>query len=213
MVPVDNKASEMALSGEYTPEEIAKWNAQEPAPKYPINMGDEKEPKLQPKLLMEDESNSSGQLYIEPSDLNGLYDFSIDVQSMQVSADEERKQARQQAVTMLTTNPNVIAMLAQDQVKPKFKELFVIWLEDLGFTDAGRFFEKMNQQPAQGAGDLEGALAAMGGGGGEAPQTGIPGGTNPNAGGEASQETPFAIDRNSKQNEGLGPASPKSLEG
>ena len=214
LVPVDNKISEMAMSGKYTPEELAKWGSQEPTPKYPINLGNEKEPKIQPKLQMEDESNSSAQLYIEPADLNGLYDFSIDVQSMQVSANEERKQARQQAVTMLTTNPNVVGMLAQEQIKPKFKELFVIWLEDLGFTDAGRFFEKMTQPttPAQGAGDLEGALAAMGGAGAP-PQTGIPGGSNPNAGGESQQETPFAIDRSTKQNEGLGPASPKSLEG
>lgn len=214
LIPVDNKISEMAMSGKYTPEELAKWGSQEPTPKYPINLGSEKEPKIQPKLLMEDETNSSGNLYIEPSDLNGLYDFAIDVESMQVSANEERKQARQQAVNMLTTNPNVIAMLAQEQIKPKFKELFTIWLEDLGFADAGRFFEKMPQaQPSAGAGDLEGALSAMAGGATETPQTGIPGGTNPNVGGESQQETPFAIDRNSKQNEGLGPASPKSLGG
>ena len=130
---------------------------------------------------------------------------------MQVTADEERKQARQQAVQTITTNPNILQMLMLEGYKPKFKDLFVTWLEDLGFSDATRFFEKAKENPQE-------MMQALGGGapeeeaGAANPQTGIPGESNPNAGGEAQQATPFAIDRGGS-NEGLGPISPASLGG
>lgn len=186
-------------------------------PKYPVNIGTENEPDVVPKLQMEDGTRDNAKLYIEPADLNGLYDFSIDVESMQVTANEEKKQARQQAVQTLSTNPNVTQMLMAEGVKPKFKELFTVWLEDLGFSDADRFFETAEQNPEA----LAGAAGALGGGapgaapggapaGGPAsPVSGIPGGSNPNVGGESQQASPFAIDRGS--NEGLGPISPSSL--
>ena len=109
----------------------------------------------------------------------------------------------------LTTNPNVTQMLMMDGYKPKIKDLLVTWLEDLGFSDANRYFEKdQTQQNAM-------AQAGAAGGGptpGGAPTTGIPGGTNPNQGGEAPQTSPFAIPPADAPNAGLGPISPKALE-
>lgn len=188
-------------------------------PVYPIAIEEEGTTRFEPKLKLEQGTSRSGQLYVTPDDLKGVFDFSIDVQSMQVSADEEQKQGRQQAIQMISTNPNVIQMLQSEGVKPKFKDLFVQWLEDLGFPDADRFFESAGQGAAEG-GDpmaaIKEAMAKAGGGAEEAgaPPTdtvpsGIPGGTNPNAGGEAPQATPFAVNRDSGQ--GLGPISPKSL--
>lgn len=179
-------------------------------PKFPVNLGTEEEPDIVPKLRMEDGSKNSAELFVEPGDLLGLYDFVIDVESMQVTANEEKKQARQQAVQMISTNPNVTQMLMAEGVKPKFKELFAVWLEDLGFSDAERFFETAQQNPD--------AMAGLGGpapaaGAAPSPATGIPGGTNPNIGGESGAASPFAIDRGSNQNEGLGPISPSSLGG
>ena len=156
----------------------------------------------------------SAKLYIEPKDILGTFDFTVDVESMAVNSDEERKQARQAAVSLLSTNPNVTMMLSAEGVKPKFKDLFVTWLEDLGFNDAERFFEKV--QPGQGGmGGGQNPLAALlsgaGGAGGASgaggpppggstptpgtspvPPTGIPGGTNPNVGGATPSSSPFA---------------------
>jgi hypothetical protein len=111
-------------------------------PKYPINKSEKKgEYNLVSKLQLA-EGEDTGELYIEPEDIKGSFDFSIDVQSMTVNADEERRQARQTAVSLLVSNPNILALLQQEGVKPKFKELFISWLDDLGFSDAERYFEQ-----------------------------------------------------------------------
>jgi len=178
--------------------------------KYPVNIGTGKEKNFTSKLSM-DEGGRSGLLYITPEDLKGQYDIIIDVQSMTSTADDEKRQARQAAVSLLATNPNVAQMLAAEGFKPKFKELFTTWLEDLGFNDADRYFEKAQPPagaPAPGGGagglDINSLLQqAMGGG----AQSGIPGGTNPNSGGEAPSASPFA----SGGGEGLGPVSPKAV--
>jgi len=160
--------------------------------KHPVNIGDEKKPNYVSKLRPM-EKGKSAMLAIEPKDLEGTFDFSIDVESMSANADDERRNSRQTAVTLLASNPNVVQLLAAEQIKPKFKELFVTWLEDLGFLDADKYFEKM-QTPQAGApgGGAEKALAAAGlGGAGGPPPTGIPGGDNPNAGGETPAPSPF----------------------
>jgi len=115
------------------------------APRYPVKLSDKE---TTSKLKMEDDGES-GLLAVEPSDLEGNYDFIIDVESMTVGADEERKQSRQQAVTLLTSNPNVTQLLSTEGVKPKFKELFIVWLEDMEMSDAERFFENVQQQPGE----------------------------------------------------------------
>lgn len=165
---------------------------------FPINTGSEKTPSYVPKLQME-AGNQGAKLYIEPKDILGTFDFTVDVASMAVSSDEERKQARQAAVSLLSTNPNVTMMLSAEGMKPKFKDLFVSWLEDLGFSDAERFFEKIpQQQPGAGGNPLEALLGGQGGAKPPSgvpsgvPPTGIPGGTNPNAGGETPSGNPFA---------------------
>lgn len=138
-------------------------------PQYPINLGSDKEPKLEPKLQLE-ESGGSAKLYVEPEDLKGQFDFSVEIESMALSADDERKQAQQIAMSMLITNPNVPMLLAQEKIKPKFKELFIEWLEGLGFKDADRFFEELT-------GSANPMMApAMGGG---APQMQMPTATPP----------------------------------
>ena len=189
-----------------------------PKRKYQVNIGTTKSPSMTDKLQQE---GSDVLLYVEPKDLDGMYDFTIDVESMQVNYDEERKQARQAAVSLLATNPNVLQLLAMEQVKPKFKDLFVSWLEDLGFSDASRFFEAGGAGAggiaAQAAGGnpqlqqaLQGALQNAQGGQ-PAPngnQGGVPGGSNPNVGGEAQQASPFS----QAANNGIGPASPKSYQ-
>jgi hypothetical protein len=132
-------------------------------PQYPVNMGTESEPDIQSKLQLED-NGKSGQLIIQPEDLKGTFDFSVDVETMAVNADEEKRNSRQLAVQLLATNPNVLMLLNQEQYKPKFKELFVSWLQDMGFIDAEKYFEKgtvqlPGQQGAPGQSGMPGMSA------------------------------------------------------
>jgi hypothetical protein len=156
-------------------------------PKYPINKSEKKGQYNLVNKLELNEGEDSGRLYIEPEDIKGMFDFSVDVQSMTVNADEERRQARQTAVSLLVSNPNIIALLQQEGVKPKFKELFISWLDDLGFSDAERYFEQAatpGGPPGAGAGGGESIqeLLKMFGGGklNQGQNGGAPGGeTNP----------------------------------
>lgn len=116
-------------------------------PKHPVNIGTNKEMKVVKKLML-DPMGHSGQIYVTKEDLDGMYDFQVNVETMSVNSDDKRKQARQTTMSLLVTNPNVSALLAQDGTKPKFKELMISWLEELGWTDADRYFEALPQNPA-----------------------------------------------------------------
>src|SRR3990167_286298 len=191
-----NKAIDQVVKGDKGPgEEELKILSEASEFKFPVNTGSESQPNFVPKLQME-ENKQGAKLHIEPKDVLGTFDFTVDVESMALNSDEERKQARQAAVSLLSTNPNVTMMLAAEGVKPKFKDLFVSWLEDLGFNDAEQFFEKV-----QGGAGSQNSLAALSGGasggisGGASisvPPTGIPGENNPNVGGETTTNSPFA---------------------
>jgi len=169
--------------------------------KYPVNTGTDEKPEFVSKLRTM-ENGKSAMLAIEPEDLKGTFDFSIDVESMSANADDERRNARQTAVTLLASNPNITQLLATEQVKPKFKELFVTWLEDLGFMDADKYFEKIATPVASEGGATNSLARAMGG---SVSPTGIPGGTNPNEGGETSSSTPFGQSQSSINTKTLSP--------
>lgn len=134
-------------------------------PKHGINIGTDKEPNITTKLRM-DADGKGADIYLEPSDVLGQYDFFVDVESMAVNSDAQRKKAQETAITMLTSNPNVSALLATENVKPKFKNLFVTWLEDLGIQGAERYFEEAKPEQA----------AALGAEGTEPPEKALLGG-------------------------------------
>ena len=117
-------------------------------PKHGVNIGTKTKPNVVSKLEM-DSNGKGANIYLEPSDIIGEYDFFIDVESMSVNSDEQRKKAQETAITMLTSNPNVSQLLATEQVKPKFKDLLITWLEDLGIQGAERYFEAMPEQPGE----------------------------------------------------------------
>jgi hypothetical protein len=184
--------SQMGDSGiSINPEEIQ-------IPRFPIKTDSGHVSKME-----KEQGSSSAWLYVEPADLKGQFDFGVDIQAMTVNAESEKKDAMQAAISLIISNPNVTQMLMMEGTKPKFKDLFVTWLEDLGFQDAERYFEQAPQQ-----GQPSANIPGTGQPPGITPPTGneggIPGGTNPNAGGEASQTSPFASQE-------LGPVSPKAL--
>lgn len=118
-------------------------------PQYPVNVGSEKEPKMVSKF-QPDANGQTGMLYVEPADLLGSYDFIADVKSMALGGQDDEMNGRKTAIQTILSSPVVIQLLGQEQVKPKFKELLVAWLEDSGFKDADKYFEQIPQQPGMG---------------------------------------------------------------
>lgn len=138
---VPQNAAEYALeTGNMNPEELK-------VPVYPVDTSSDGVERVSPKLTIED---NVGRLYVEPEDLNGSFDYIADVRSMALNAGLDEKMARDKAMTTLLTNPNAAALLGQEQVKPKFKELFISWLEDSGFKDADKYFEESTMQSPPG---------------------------------------------------------------
>jgi len=180
-------------------------------PKYKVNIGSKDKPDYSSKFDM-DEGDKSALLIVEPEDIKGMFDFSIDVQSMTANADDERKAGRQQAIMLLTSNPNISQMLLQEGIKPKFKDLFVTWLEDLGFSDAEKYFEKGKELPTGPGGgppSPQNIMGQLAGGGGE--PTGIPGGTDPSAGGESAGQSPFGPEQQGINTSSLDPEQLKNF--
>ena len=144
---------EAGLSDYYLPDEAMQLmvgnqdmtQANLEIPKHAVNMGTEESPDMVPKFQMQPKDNM-GKLVITQQDLDGTFDFIADVESMALMSMENEKEGRKAAVTALSTNPNIQQLLAAERVKPKFKELFVAWLEDTGFKDAEKFFENIPEQ-------------------------------------------------------------------
>ncbi len=100
---------------------------------------------IQPKLKI-DERGESGELYLLPEDVDGVYDYIPSVQSMALNANEANKAGRGKALEMLMT-PEIQGMLQVEQEKVKIKDLLVQVLEDNGLQDADKFFERVEVNP------------------------------------------------------------------
>jgi hypothetical protein len=98
--------------------------------------------KYSPKMSVSEQGDVAD-LVVTADDLSGEYDYIPDVKSMSAGAAEELSQGRQRAIALLTTDQNVLQLLAQEGYKPKVKELLTSNLEDFGLKDADRFFEKI----------------------------------------------------------------------
>src|SRR3990167_4489203 len=86
-----------------------------------------------------------GKLVVEPEDLEGDFDFIADVESMALNSGKDEQAGRDQAMKTILTSANTLQLLQQEDVKPKFKQLFIAWLIDNGFKDAEQYFESLKQ--------------------------------------------------------------------
>ena len=133
-------------------------------PKHPIITNPkEKDPsklRMKPKLVLSDTGNTA-ELSVVPEDLEGVYDYIPDTKSMASGADQELANARQNAIALLTTNPTVLQLLAQDGYRPNVKELLRSTFEGMGLKDAERFFTQIQQGPAEGTGGTPGVEPDM----------------------------------------------------
>ncbi len=116
-------------------------------PKYPIfENPTEKNPsklKFKPKMKI-NELGDGAEITIVPEDLEGIYDYIADVQSMASGAGEVQQRARDGALDRLTTNPIVLQLLQQQGVTPDIKELMISDFENAGLSDAERYFPSSN---------------------------------------------------------------------
>lgn len=122
-------------------------------PKYPVQLGTEKEKKLVPKF--EKVNSEEANLYIEKEDFDGEYDYIPDVSSMASGASQQQQQARENAITLIL-NPVAEQLLQADGYRPDIKDILVKKLTDAGYTDAESLFKSINEsgapgQPPQGA--------------------------------------------------------------
>ena len=132
-----------------TPQEVEEMSEAAKIPEFPVvENPEEKDPsklKIKPKMKI-NEMGDMAEVYVTPDDLNGVYDYIPDIKSMTTGAETELMAGRQNAINLLTTNPTVLQLLAQEGFKPKVKELLTSNFEDLGLKDAERYFEKLQPQ-------------------------------------------------------------------
>ena len=95
----------------------------------------------------------SGKLILEKDDLAGDYDFIPDVGSMNATANDMQTQAKSQAISYLTgVNPKtgqpsgIAGMIAQEGKKIKAADLFIDYMEDIGFKNADQYIENAQQE-------------------------------------------------------------------
>ena len=170
---------EEALAGSMDPTGIVPEG-----PRYPVDMGDgNMVPKFSP-----DEMGSGGDLYIEPGDLIGNYDYIPDIETMQAPSNEKVEQ-KLTAVLGVITNPAVMQMLQLEGKKPKVMELLVKLFESTRvIKDAEAYFEDIQ----------EGGMSAQG-------QI-VPGGANPAEAGVSGQGNgvPTGVAGNNQAAPGVG---------
>ena len=109
-------------------------------PKFPVV---NKDKKVVSKMEI-NETNDQATLYIIPEDLDGDYDYIPDVKSMATGANQQMMEGRAKAMGMMQ-DPAIQQMLATEGVKVNIKDLLVSMMEDVGLSDAERFFTKQEQ--------------------------------------------------------------------
>lgn len=127
--------------------ELSNMFEQSKMPAMPVMMNPEAQDlesmDIRPKLNI-DQKTGSAELYVSPQDFDGDYDFVIDIKSMEAGADYEYAQARTNALSMIK-DQSVQNMLMQEGWRPKIKDLLVSVLNEGGYNDSHKFFERIQQ--------------------------------------------------------------------
>lgn len=146
---LDDESTEMLAQNELVPpeEKVNIMASDLETPLYPVETG----MGMVPKMEMDD-SGQVAKLHVEPNDLSGNYDYIPDVASMEVAYNQEEIKAKTEALSLLSgTDPatgqptGINAMLAQEGIKVKIKDLLIDHLEDIGFKNADQYFESVQQ--------------------------------------------------------------------
>jgi hypothetical protein len=139
----------------------------EEGPRYPVDIG---EGNIVPKFSP-DEMGGGGDLYVEPGDLIGNYDYIPDIETMQAPSQDKVEQ-KLTAVLGVLTNPAVMQLLQAEGKKPKVMELLVKMFESTNIIkDAEAYFEDAQPPQEGGVVNAEGQVIP---GGGQAATAGVP---------------------------------------
>ena len=131
--------------------EIGAMYEEASIPANPISLNPEaplEEQNIVPKLDI-DQKTDTASLYVEPQDFDGDFDFVVDVKSMEAGSSYEFVQARQMALNMLK-DQGTQQMLMQEGWMPKIKDIIVSTLNEGGFNDSQKYFERIAQGQAGG---------------------------------------------------------------
>lgn len=179
---IDEESEMELISEDYDDVDMNLEDFQKPL--FPVNTAEG----MVPKMEMSDDG-SMAKLYLEKSDLSGMYDYIPDIDSMRLPDKAQEISALKEAIA-LSLDPTTQQLLAQEQTKLKIQDLLEDYYERLGVHDASKYFEKLEVQPMQddtinpeqpGAGGPEGQLGGMG----DVQPQGMEGAYAPVPGGEA----------------------------
>ncbi len=147
-----------------------------PGPRYAVSVGqDNDDLPLEVPKFMPDENGGGGNLIIEPGDLAGSYDYIPDIESMSAPSSQDIEQ-KLMTLLMTMTNPAIVQGLAQEGVRPKYKELLTRAIEATNVVkDADAYFEDISNTNLMGGGMPNGQNQI------------VPGGVAPTAGGIQAQ--------------------------
>lgn len=155
-----------------------------PGPRFPVSTEQGLVPKFQPDVMGE-----GGDLYMEPGDLNGEYDYIPDIESMSAPSSQDVEQKLTTILGVLS-NPQVIQLLAMEGKQPKVQELLVKMFESTNvIKDADAYFQDIQQPPM---GQIGGPNGQVNQGGAGAPQAGQPAQAPNGAGGMEQGVAPVA---------------------
>jgi len=120
------------------------------APVYPI----ETEDGIKPKFNL-GAGEETGELYIEPEDLTGNYDYIPDIESMALPTDQATALMKKQLLEMVK-DQYIAQKLVSEGYNIKIKELLEDMLEDTGLKDADKYFERQTEEQMMGGGEQVG---------------------------------------------------------
>ena len=143
---LDNSDNEIGES------ELANMTQAAMIPTHPFvenpNETDVSKLKVHSKLDVNDKTGEAD-LYVEPMDFDGDYDFIVDVKSMEMGAEQEFIESRQQALAMIK-DPAILQLLQMEGYKPKVRDLLVSVLNEGGLNDSQKYFERAEVNPVEG---------------------------------------------------------------
>lgn len=119
-------------------------------PKYPVSEGEGFKKKMEVNDM-----GDGAEVSLVPEDIDGAYDYVSDVKSMALGSGEQQLEGTKAAVEMLL-NPQNQQMLMQAGVKIKIQDLLIDYLEDLGQSDASKYFDETVQTIQQPPGSQPG---------------------------------------------------------
>lgn len=152
-------------------EELNQMIESAQTPRHPVfENPKEKDPekiRMKPKMKMADYGNTA-ELYVTPTDVDGMFDYIPDITSMAAGAGEDQTQGRQRLIELALANGQVLQLMQTQGIEPDVQEIIVDTLEDMGLRDADRYFREIQ-------GNNQAAASQMGGATPPVPNTGVPG--------------------------------------